>query len=207
MTLILRLFASLVIALTLMIQGAMAQPGYRNYATGLLRAVPEGVRIRPDLESVIDAMASSYRKSNGRSGLNASNLMRQAARAQALDVLLAGRLSHSSRKGHSLRARFEAFADKPELYRSYGENAASDRRRGAAGKDKAARLFKMWTESSGHRRNLLKANYGFVSSGVIERNGELWAVQIFWEPPREVSPFAPQSSSVVSSPGTTVIIR
>jgi uncharacterized protein YkwD len=149
------------------------------------------MRVRADLERVIDAMASSYRKSNGRPALAASDLMRKAARAQALDLLLAGRLSHSSRQGHSLRARFEAFADKPRWYHSYGENAASDRRRGTADKAKATRLFRMWTESSGHRRNLLKRDYAFVSSGVIERNGELWAIQIFWEAPREPNPFTP----------------
>jgi uncharacterized protein YkwD len=186
-----RLLASVLLALTLMIQGAMAQPGYRGYATSVLQSPPQGVRVRADLEKLLDGMASSYRTANGRSALAASNLMRQAARAQAMDVLMAGRLSHSSRKGHSLRARFEAFADNPRWYRSYGENAANDRYRGPADRAKAARLFKRWTESSGHRRNLLKRNYAFVSSGVIERNGELWAVQIFWEPPREPSPFAP----------------
>jgi uncharacterized protein YkwD len=70
-----------------------------------------------------------------------------------------------------------------ERFPARGENAASDRRKDEAGPDKARRLFQSWIESSSHRRNLLQRDYAYVSTGVVQRGSELWAVQIFWAEP------------------------
>jgi uncharacterized protein YkwD len=78
--------------------------------------------------------------------------------------------------------------DEAELYPARGENAASDRKKGEAGEAKARRLFASWIDSSGHRRNLMSRDYEFVSTGVIQRGDELWAVQIFWSKPKEQTP-------------------
>jgi uncharacterized protein YkwD len=162
---------------------AEAAGNYAQYARSLLTSLPENSGARPDLEAYLDRMVSSYRQSNGRKGLIASDMMREAARAQAADMMFAGKSNHKSRVGHSFDERFGAYVEAVELYRARGENAASDRKKGPVDEARARALFELWLDSSGHRRNLMKRDYEFVSTGVIQRGDELWAVQIFWSKP------------------------
>jgi uncharacterized protein YkwD len=162
---------------------AEAAGSYAQYARSLLQKLPENSGARPDLETYLDKLVSSYRQANGRKGLIASDMMREAARAQAADMMFAGKSSHKSRAGHSFDTRFGAFVEAAELYKARGENAASDRKKGPADMMKAKAVFDLWLDSSGHRRNLMKRDYEYVSTGVIERGDELWAVQIFWSKP------------------------
>ena len=162
-----------------------AAAGYRDYAHGLVASPPEGAVVRTDLEELLDEMASAYRTSKSRAALAASDQLREAARAQAIDNMRRGKSSHRSNRGEEFSTRFSAYVDDADLYPARGENAASDRRDDAADEAKARRLFKSWLDSSGHRRNLMSRDYEFVSTGVIQRGNELWAVQIFWSKPRE----------------------
>ena len=162
-----------------------AAAGYRDYAHGLVGSPPKGAMVRPDLEALLDEMASAYRTSKSRAALAASDQLREAARAQAIDNMRRGKSSHRSNRGEEFSTRFSAYVDDADLYPARGENAASDRRDDSADEAKARRLFKSWLDSSGHRRNLMSRDYEFVSTGVIQRGNELWAVQIFWSKPRE----------------------
>jgi uncharacterized protein YkwD len=162
---------------------ALAYNTYAQYARALLGKLPANAVERPDLETYLDRLASSYRQSKGRGGLTASKLMREAARAQAIDMMFAGKSGHRSGGGHSFDQRFGAYVEAAEIYPARGENAASDRKRGPVDEAKARGLFAQWLDSSRHRRNLMKRDYEFVSSGVIQRGDELWAVQIFWSKP------------------------
>jgi uncharacterized protein YkwD len=157
--------------------------GYRAYVSRLAADPPAGVQFREDLEAYLNGLASSYRKKNRRPGLAADGAMRDAARVQAIDMMLAGKSSHRSRTGHDFRARFKAFFHADNMAWASGENAASDRRQGPADRRKAQKLFQSWVESSGHRRNLLNGRYAYVSTGVVQRGDELWSVQIFWSEP------------------------
>jgi uncharacterized protein YkwD len=157
-----------------------AGQGYRAYAEGLLARLPAGARLRPDLEAVLDRLAAAARRSAGKPPLTASNLLRTAARAQALEMLLGNFVGHSSSSGYQFKHRFEAFAD-PEEHGNHGENAARDRQDGAVDAGKAKRLFQQWLDSSGHRRNLMNPSYAFVASGAVAKGHHLYAVQIFWE--------------------------
>jgi uncharacterized protein YkwD len=180
-----RLVALLLAGAVLVLTGVNAESAgsYAQYARAVLASLPENSGARPDLEAYLDRLASSYRKSNGRKGLIASDMMREAARAQAADMMFAGSSGHTARQGHSFNQRFAAYAEATEIYRARGENAASERQKGPVDEAKAKALFQLWLESGGHRRNLMNRDYEFVSSGVIQRGDELWAVQIFWSKP------------------------
>ena len=179
--------SALSVLLLLPILGAGFPPGdaraagnYAQYARQVLNGLPANSAPRPDLEAYLDKLVSTYRQANGRKGLAASDMLREAARAQAADMMFAGKSRHVSRAGHSFDQRFGAYVEAAELYKARGENAASDRKKGPADLAKAKALFDLWLDSSGHRRNLMKRDYEFVSTGVIQRGNELWAVQIFW---------------------------
>jgi uncharacterized protein YkwD len=159
---------------------AQAAPAYRSYAEGLVRSLPKGAKLRPDLEAYLDQLASSARRSKGRKGLVASDLLRTAARAQAIEMLNGNFVGHSSASGYAFKHRFAAFAD-PEVHGNHGENAARDRQPGAVDKAKAQRLFQQWLDSGAHRRNLMNRDYTLVATGAVASGNHLYAVQIFWE--------------------------
>jgi uncharacterized protein YkwD len=157
-----------------------ASPAYRAFAIELLQSRPKGVAIRTDLEAYLDGLAAEARRAQGRPPVQASDLLREAARAQALEMLKGNYVGHQSQSGFQFKHRFEAFAD-PWVHGNHGENAARDRQNGPVDRTKARRLFQQWIDSTGHRRNLMNRDYRYVSTGAVEIGHHLYAVQIFWE--------------------------
>jgi uncharacterized protein YkwD len=167
-------------ACALLASTGSASQAYRVFAIELLQSKPQNVAIRSDLEAFLDGLAAEARRANGRPPVEASDLLRDAARAQALEMLQGNYVGHQSQSGFQFKHRFEAFAD-PWVHGNHGENAARDRQDGPVDRDKARRLFAQWLDSTGHRRNLMNRNYRYVSTGAVEIGHHLYAVQIFWE--------------------------
>ena len=174
---------SLALALTLPGHPAASAEPYRAYAERLVAKPPSGVRFRPDLESRLSRNASGRRERNGRSGLKASNLLRTAARAQAIDILRTNRIGHASKRGDRFTVRFSAFAGDEDRYGIRGENAQRSRNVSANADIQARHMMKLWLGSAGHRRNLMARGHRFVSTGVVQAGGRYYAVQTFWAPP------------------------
>jgi len=173
----------LVALAALFIQGskvpAHAKGGYDSYANHLFKRLPADARIRPDLEAYLNNLASSARKHAGKPGLRFSKLVTKAARAQAAEMILGNFVGHSSRGGYSFQDRLRPYTGHRFSY--WGENAARDRLPGPANKKKVKRLFKMWMSSKGHRRNLMRNSFSYVSTGVVQKGNSIYAIQIFWE--------------------------
>jgi uncharacterized protein YkwD len=157
-----------------------ASQAYRAFAVELLQHKPPGAVIRSDLEAYLDDLATANRRAAGRDRLIASDLLRDAARAQALEMFKGDYVGHQSQSGYQFKHRFAAFAD-PWVHGNHGENVARDRQAGAVDRAKARRLFRQWLDSTGHRRNLMSPTYRYVSTGAVEVGHHLYAVQIFWE--------------------------
>jgi len=157
---------------------------YLEIALGSLRNLPAEARIREDLEAVIAGQANAYRQSKGISSLQASSRLRDAARAQAIDMMLNGYVGHKASSGHAFESRMRAFLASPVMMMMprMAENAARDTQKGEADAGKARRLFQQWVESRSHRKTLLNSGYKFVSTGVVQRGNKIWAVQIFFAP-------------------------
>lgn len=158
---------------------AQAVGGYDSYANRLFKTLPSDARFRPDLEAYLSQLASSARRQAGRHGLKHSTLVTKAARAQAAEMLHGNFVGHQSRGGYSFRERLNPYTS--HRYSYWGENAARDRLAGPANKQKAKRLFNMWMGSSGHRRNLMRKSFSYVSTGVVQKGNTIYAIQIFWE--------------------------
>ena len=156
---------------------------YLETALGSLKNLPADARIREDLEAVIAGQANAYRQSKGVSSLQASPRLRDAARAQAIDMMLNGYVGHKASSGHEFDSRMRAFLGSPVMMMPrMAENAARDTQKGEADAGKARRLFQQWVESRSHRKTLLNGGYKFVSTGVVQRGNKIWAVQIFFAP-------------------------
>lgn len=156
---------------------------YLEIALGSLKNLPADARIRADLEAQIAGQANAYRQSEGVESLQASPRLRDAARAQAIDMMLNGYVGHKSSSGHEFDSRMRAFLGGSMLMMPrMAENAARDTQKGEADAGKARRLFQQWVESRPHRKTLLNSGYKFVSTGVVQRGNKIWAVQIFFAP-------------------------
>jgi uncharacterized protein YkwD len=155
---------------------------YLEIARGSLKNLPAEARLREDLEAVIASQANAYRQSKGVKALQSSPLLRDAARAQAVDMMLNGYVGHKASSGHEFDSRMRAFLGISMGLPQMAENAARDTQKGEADSAKARRLFQQWVESRPHRKTLLNGGYTFVSTGVVQRGNNIWAVQIFFAP-------------------------
>ncbi len=155
---------------------------YYEVSQGLLRNLPGDARLRGDLEAVIFAETNSYRGSKGIGSLKASDQLRDAARAHAIDMMLNGFVGHKATTGQEFDSRMRAFIGNPLMMPRMAENAARDTQKGAADAGKARRLFQQWVKSRPHRKTLLNGSYSLVSTGVAQRGNKIWAVQIFFSP-------------------------
>ncbi len=158
---------------------SQARETYRAYAQRIVGNPPAGARFRGDLETRLNRLASSERKRNGRGSLKASNLLRTAARAQAIDILRTGDVGHRSKRGDRFVVRFAAFGGKDRGIR--GENALRSQKRSSTADGQARHMMKVWLGSTGHRRNLMAHDYRFVSTGVVQKGNRYYAVQMFWQ--------------------------
>ncbi len=168
-----------------LVLGTAVETGAKTYleiARGSLKNLPAEARLREDLEAVIASQANAYRQSKGVKALQPSPLLRDAARAQAIDMMLNGYVGHKASSGHEFDSRMRAFLGSPMGVPQMAENAARDTQKGEADPVKARRLFQQWVESGPHRKTLLNSGYKFVSTGVVQRGNKIWAVQIFFAP-------------------------
>jgi uncharacterized protein YkwD len=177
---LLRILAAtfLIIVLTSSLHAAT----YVEGAKAMLRNLPEDAQLRSDLESELVAQANAYRASKGVGGLEPSNLLREAARAQAADMMLNNYVGHRSKSGYEFDSRVRYFLGNPPNLPQMAENAARETQKGEANAAKAGRLFQQWVHSAPHRKSLINSGYKFVSTGVVQRGNKIWAVQIFWAP-------------------------
>jgi uncharacterized protein YkwD len=162
---------------------------YLEIARSSLKNLPVDARIREDLEASIAGQANAYRQAKGIASLQASPRLLDAARAQAVDMMVNGYVGHRSSSGHEFDSRMRAFLGSSIMMMPrMGENAARDTQKGKADAGKARRLFQQWVESRPHRKTLLNNGYKFVSTGVVQRGNKIWAVQIFFAPlPEDVN--------------------
>lgn len=174
-----------VVVVPALLLGTALETGAKTYletALGSLKNLPADARIRDDLEAEIAAQANAYRQSKGVTSLQSSPLMRDAARAQAVDMMLNGYVGHRASSGQEFDSRMRAFLGSPLRLPQMAENAARDTQKGEADAAKARRLFQQWVGSRPHRKTLLNSGYKFVSTGVVQRGNKIWAIQIFWAP-------------------------
>ncbi len=181
----------LVISATLALWGASYSEAktYVETARDMLKNLPGDAHIRKDLEEELLVQANAFRSSRGVAALKASEALREAARAQAVDMMLNNFVGHRSSSGYEFDSRVRYFLGNPLQLPQMAENAARDTQKGEVGPAKADRLFQQWVHSAPHRKSLVNGGYSFVSTGVVQRGNKIWAVQIFFAPlPTGVKP-------------------
>ncbi|WP_341368775.1 CAP domain-containing protein [Yoonia sp. BS5-3] len=109
---------------------------------------------------------NAFRAAQGRGAVQPNALLRQAAQLHAEDMNQRGYFSHQSPggpNGNDMAARVAATGCQ---YRAVAENIAR-------GQTSEAQVFSSWQDSSGHRRNMLGAQYDGYGLG---RSGNTWVL-------------------------------
>ena len=160
---------------------AIARETYLQFAKRIGGTAPAGSSFRNDLENQLVAAANRYRASKGQKALKSSRDFLLAARAQAADMALNNFVGHRSSHGEEFSSRMSAMLGGGMLMMPHmAENAARDSKAEGAGGERAKRLMTQWIESPPHRKALLNSGFKYVATGVVERGGKAYAVQIFW---------------------------
>jgi uncharacterized protein YkwD len=160
-----------------------AQETYVQYANHLVKSPPEGATFSTSLESAVLVAVNAYRHSQGYAALKpAAAKMVLGARAQAMDLLMQGRVGHVSSNGYNFESRMRALRAGVMNLPSMGENAARSTRHGLNDAETAAYIVQQWIKSPAHRKAMVSRDYLTVATGVAQRGGNTYAVQIFVGP-------------------------
>lgn len=158
--------------------------GYREFVEGMNASPPGNSRYRPDLEATLASLVSGYRVTEGKEPITPDDTFLAAARAHAADMMLNGFMGHASSSGLNFQSRMRALVGDVTKFPSLGENAARDTQNTPVDDGKARAILQQWIKSRTHRKVMVNRSFRFVSTGVIQRENKIWAVQIFFGSPR-----------------------
>jgi uncharacterized protein YkwD len=158
--------------------------GYRGFVEGMNANPPGSSRYRPDLEATLASLVSGYRVKEGKEPITPDDTFLAAARAHAADMMLNGFMGHSSSSGLNFQSRMRALVGDVTKFPSLGENAARDTQDTPVDDAKVRAILQQWIKSRTHRKVMVNRSFRFVSTGVIQRENKIWAVQIFFGSPR-----------------------
>jgi uncharacterized protein YkwD len=128
------------------------------------------------VEEAIFAMTNDIRRQNGLAVFLPDEICRTAARGHSADMLNRNYFSHTGPEGRSLKDRLPA---NPSA-RQWGENIWT-----GSGYDTrqthqlAQKIMVGWMKSPGHRKNILDPGYTHLGVGVMAKNQEVKATQVF----------------------------
>jgi uncharacterized protein YkwD len=128
------------------------------------------------VEEAVFAMTNDVRRQNGLAVFLQDDICRNAARGHSADMLNRNYFSHTDPEGRTLKERLPANL----APRQWGENIWAGR-----GYDPrqvrylAQKIMDNWMKSPGHRKNILTPGYTHLGVGVMAKNQEVKATQVF----------------------------
>jgi uncharacterized protein YkwD len=166
-----------VIALVVLFAWVPASAQWSGHTSGKLQPATRGTLVNlPGVEAAIVDLTNDIRRRNGLTILLVDGISRDAARGHSADMLNRNYFSHTNPEGRTLKERLPA-----ELAtRQWGENIWT-----GSGYDPrqvrylAQKIMDGWMKSRGHRANILTPGYTHIGLGVMAKNQEIKATQVF----------------------------
>jgi len=166
-----------------------------------VKAIENEATVSASVQNYINEVASlvnQERTARGLSALQVVPALNQAAEIRAQEIVT--QFSHTRPDGRSCSTVLD---DYQISWRTTGENIAY-------GYDSPASVMNGWMNSSGHRANILNAEYDAVGIGVVSKNGVLYWTQIFTggaefqktETPSGSAPVIPETTDTYTVPDT-----
>jgi len=123
-------------------------------------------------QQVLDSI-NNIRAANGLGPLAASQTLTNIARSRSADMLSRGYFSHYTPEGLNI---FNILKSNGISYRNAGENLAHSQP-ASAGTPQA--FADAWMNSSTHRANILRGEYGQIGIGLAENGGRRVVTTVF----------------------------
>jgi uncharacterized protein YkwD len=130
-------------------------------AVGLGTAGPAAALTKP--ERRMKRYINQERSSRGIRTLRVNNSLSKKARRHSRKMARRGRVVYHSNLSYTMRGY---------NYRIAGENVGMSW--------KLRRVHRLFMNSKGHRRNILRSGYRRVGIGVYRANGKVWVTEIFY---------------------------
>ncbi len=131
-----------------------------------------------DVEEWIFRFTNEVRRRSGLRPLAQEGTLSAIARAYSDDMLRRGFFSHTNPEGLTVRDRLSPYFS--GSIRTLGENIWEGSNLSAANREALARyIMNSWMSSSGHRENILDADYTHLGVGVTAVGREIRATQDF----------------------------
>ncbi len=179
---------------------AVARETYVAFVSRITVSPPAGATYRADLEGHVLEALNRYRLGRKLKALApAGPELQAAARAHAADMLQGDFVGHTATSGAGFEARMRALQPGVMALPRMAENAARERSKGAPDAAKAERLFQQWVNSGAHARTMRSKDYITVATGLVERDGKLYAVQIFEGPQPKGNMFITKPAAATAS--------
>jgi uncharacterized protein YkwD len=166
-----------VISLLLLFSWVPASAQWSGHTTSKLQPAPRGIPGNlTTVEAAIVNLTNDIRRRNGLPILPEDGICRDAARGHSADMLNRNYFSHTDPEGRTLKERLPANL----ATRQGGENIWTGR-----GHDPreihylAQMIMDGWMKSPGHRANILSPGYTHLGVGVMAKNQEIKATQVF----------------------------
>ena len=166
-----------VISLVVLFAWVPASAQWNGYPSGQLQPATRGLPVNlTGVEAAIVDLTNDIRRRNGLAVLLVDGMCRDAARGHSADMLNRNYFSHTDPEGRTLKERLPA----NPATRQWGENIWTGR-----GYDPrqvrylAQKIMDGWMKSPGHRANILTPGYTHLGVGVMAKNQEIKATQVF----------------------------
>jgi uncharacterized protein YkwD len=166
-----------IISLVVLFSWVPASAQWSGHTSGQLRPAPRGSPVNlTRVEAAVVEMTNDIRRRNGLPVLLEDGICRDAARGHSADMLNRNYFSHTDPEGRTLKERLPANL----AARRWAENIWT-----GSGYDPrqvhhlAQMIMVGWMNSPGHRANILAPGYTHLGVGVMAKNQEIKATQVF----------------------------
>ncbi len=166
-----------VFSLVVLFSWVPASAQWSGHRSGQLQPATRSLPVNlPGVEAAIVTMTNDIRRRHGLPVLLEDEVCREAARRHSADMLNRHYFSHADPEGRTLKERLPANL----AARSWGENIWTGN-----GYDPrqvyslARKIMAGWMDSPGHRENILGPGYTHLGVGVMAKNREIDATQVF----------------------------
>ena len=164
-------------SLTILFSWTPAAAQWSAHTSGKLQPAIRGSVVNLlEVEEAVFAMTNNIRRQNGLPVLLQDEICRDAARRHSADMLNRNYFSHTDPERRSLKERLPSNLS----IRQWGENIWT-----GSGYDPrqvrylAQKIMDGWMKSPGHRKNILSSGYTHLGLGVMAKNREIKATQVF----------------------------
>jgi len=166
-----------VMSLVVLFSWVPASAQWSAHTSGQLQPATGGIPVNlTGVEAALVEMTNDIRRRHGLPVLLEDGMCRDAARGHSADMLNRNYFSHTDPEGGALKERLPANL----ATRQWGENIWA-----GSGYDPrqvhhlAQMIMVGWMNSPGHRENILAPGYTHLGVGVMAKNQEIKATQVF----------------------------